>query len=106
MNLKTDGKVTTKIFAGCLVNAEMKMHLGQSSTWKQVAIMPREGSEELLEVHYHGKVYLGMYLPEDKATLKKLRSIEESIKERMNAYLSDFDVGGVKVSVFCQVFVA
>lgn len=100
-----DNKIILKLFAGVLLNAEMKLKLRQSEKWQQATILPHRDETELIEVHHEGKDYLGYYLPNNQITLSELRNTEKFIQERMIHYHPDFALINHKTLVFTQVFI-
>ncbi len=106
MNTQITDKVTVRLFVGCPLSSEIKMHLHQSATWKHATILPLKNVGELIEVHYHGKDYLGCYLTEDRVTLQEIEAIEGPIKKRLKEYCPTFAAENIKVSIFAQVFIA
>ncbi len=106
MTNTTTNHLTVKLFIGCLLNSEIKMHLSQSALWKQIAIAPAKQDEELSQVHFHGKDYLGIYLAADKITMEHMHTFEERIKQRLQAYCPALHFENIKPYIFAQVFVA
>lgn len=106
MDTETQTRVTLKLFAGCPLNAEMKMHLSRSIKWRQASIMPTRDESNLMQVSYHGMEYLGIYFDSESIDIKQLKSAEGSIKNLLSIYLSDLDLSEARVKVFCQVFIA
>lgn len=107
MSLELKNKVSVKMFVGFHLNSEIRMILNQSKTWKQASIMPLEKeSQELIEVHFHGKDYFGRHLPLEKVPLQELKEIENHIKNRLKSYCPEYDAESVKICIFPQVFVA
>jgi hypothetical protein len=101
-NLMTN-PITIKLFAGCPINAEMRMHLNQSIQWKHAEIL-NEGC--LKEVHYHGKDYFGLYIDHQNISTQNLTAIQQSIQESLKNYCPDLDTESAKVCIFPQVFIA
>lgn len=105
MKPSTAAKVTVRLFVGLLLTSEMKMFLHQSTQWRNVSLR-QKNTEEIKEVHYSGKDYIGLYLPHEKVTLEELPSVEQMIKQRLEQYCPDYDIQNARVFVFAQVFVA
>lgn len=105
MNTQTVSKVTVQLFVGCHSTSEVKMHLNHSGAWKQASIGRSKNDNELVEVYFQGKEYLGYYLPTEKVTLEELNLIEHLVKEKLQVYCPDLDTKNSKLSVFAQVFV-
>lgn len=107
MHCDLGNKVTIKLFAGLYLSSEIRMNLNQSKIWKQASIASGDKAHsELIEVHHHGKDYLGCYLPSPKITLAQLNEINDQIKMSLKSYCPDLDPENAKVCIFAQVFVA
>jgi len=99
-------KLTVKLFVGCSLSSELKMNLNQSKTWKQASIVPASAYDDLIEIHFHGKDFVGSYLSTDKITVAELQTHEAHLRERLQHYCPAFDLNGIKPCVFAQVFIA
>lgn len=108
MTTDTSHKVTTKIFIGCHITSEIRMHLNQSIQWKNASILNSASSStpELQEIHYHGKEYLGLYSPNKTLTIKDLTTEQNNILYQLKKYCPTLEVENIKIYVFPQVFVA
>lgn len=98
----SSAKLETKLFAGCYLTSEIRMHLSKSIQWKHATIM----TEGLQIVHYHGKDYLGSYLNEKKATLQELAICQEKIQTQLHNYCPALEINKIEILVFAQVFLA
>lgn len=102
MNTDLSTRVTTKLFAGYLLNSELRMHLNQSKTYKQDKI----GShQDLNEVHYQEKDYFGIYLEQTMVAFDELKKLEESLRKRLDFYCPNFNNEHTTFFVLPQVFV-
>lgn len=104
MGINVENRVTVRLFAGCLLNSELRMHLNQSQPWKQASILPE--AKNLLEVHFQNKDYIGQYLIFDKLSIFDLKNIEISIKKTLSSYSGDYNIDSLKICVFTQLFIA
>lgn len=98
--------LSIRLFVGCPLNSEIKMHLNQSRQWKQTTISPHRNNKELIEIHHQGKDYLGYHLDLEKATLADLKQIEEHVKGQLQIFCPDLEIEKIKVCIFPQVFIA
>lgn len=64
-----------KLFAGCLLTSEVKMHLSKSTSWQNARLDPNP----LVEAPYQGKDYLGRYLDQERHTLQDLKILQHEI---------------------------
>lgn len=105
MSIQTEHKVAVKMFIGCHLSSEIRMYLNQSEHWKQATIMgSKRSNEDLVEVHYQARDYIGCYLASEMTCLSDLRELEKVIKTKLRSYCPTFDFDHVKIAVFPQVF--
>lgn len=102
-NLQT--RITLKIFAGVLLNAELRLHLSQSSLWKETKIMGQKNPDYLDETHYQDKDYIGRFFIEDSLTLEELKHVESEIKKIFVTLCPNFPAESLKILFFSQVFI-
>ncbi|MEI8366311.1 MAG: hypothetical protein WCF65_07820 [Parachlamydiaceae bacterium] len=102
-----------RIFTGCLVTSEIKMHLNHSIKWKQTCIMPAESSQipSLKIVYHEGKEYIGCFIDhtaENAAitTTAEIAALGVQIKQLLAEYFPQYETKNVEMFVFPQVFVA
>lgn len=105
MSNNLTNSVTTRLFTGCHINSEIRMHLNQSIQWKHVILIP-SSERNLQEIHYRGKEYFGLYVESQKISLIDLTNIQQTIKDELKNYCPDFDPELIKVCIFPQVFIA
>lgn len=105
MNQKIENKIKFKIFIGCVISAELRMHLHQSALWKLAKIGPQD-QKKLNETHFNQKDYIGFFLAQDRINLPELKVWESKILEELKAYCPHFPSEKIKVLVFSQVFIS
>lgn len=93
----------TKLFTGCLINSEIRMHLNSSIQWKHAVLSP---GHEMKEIHYQGKDYFGKYLVTSEIPMTDLANIQIGIKEQLKYYCPKLETDSLKICIFPQVFVA
>lgn len=97
-------KISIKLFAGCDINSEIRMHLTHSIQWKHAALT---SSKEGLQIAcYKGKNYFGFYLEQKKLTLNELKEIQQTIRKELKIYCPDLEIENIKICIFPQVFIA
>ena len=108
MTTDTSSKVATKIFTGCHITSEIRMHLNQSIQWKNAIILATASTTnpEAQQIHYKGKDYFGLYSPNKTLTIKDLTSTQHTIRQQLKNYCPTLEVENIKICVFPQVFVA
>lgn len=102
--LKT--QITTRLFVGCVITSELKMHLNKSIKWKHTNILASKSPTDLRGIHHAGKDYIGLYSDQDKYTVAELKKLLDTIKQQLKIYCPEIDIEKVKSTVFPQVFIA
>jgi hypothetical protein len=82
------------------------MHLRQSPSWQQIAILPLGDRNRFLETHYKGKDYIGFYLADEKTTLADLKESEIKVKDALKSHLPKYHAELLKTYIFPQLFIA
>lgn len=105
--MKISEKITVKIFAGCLMPSDLRLHLSKSKEWQLISVIPLESREiRLQEVHFQGKDYLGYYLEDDLIQIKDLQEIKTAIQLFLKRFCPEYQAVDLKVYVIPQIFVA
>jgi hypothetical protein len=107
MDTTVGSHVIVKLFIGCAVTPEVKMHLTQSNSWKQANIM--RGREEgiLSQTHFHQHSYIGLYADEQHLTLAEVRSLQHLIQQQLSAYCPKMSgINKLPLYIFPQFFVS
>jgi hypothetical protein len=99
-------QLTYRIFIGCLLTSEIRMHLNQSKFWRQISILPTDNEKELIEVRHQSKDYLGRYLTQEKILISDLDQTAIAIRTRLQDYCPGYAAHSIKICVFGQVFIA
>jgi len=102
MNTDITERVSSKIFAGFLLNSELRMHLNQSKNYKQDKIGSKQG---LQEVHYQEKDYFGIYLDKNLISYNELKNLEDTLQKKLEFYCPAFNNEHTTFFVLPQVFV-
>lgn len=104
MSIETKNKVSTRLFVGCLITSEIRMHLTQSIQWKHA--MLATNNETIQEIHYQNKEYLGLYLAFTQTTLEELKKNQDQIRTQLKIFCPNLETENVSICIFPQVFVA
>lgn len=97
--------VSLRLFLGFELTSEMKIHLHRSKAWQQtITLNPLE--RDLIEIHHHGRDYVGRYLPHDRLILSDVRANDVIAKNAMKHYCPECDLSGMAIRIFPQVFVS
>lgn len=107
MNTILDSRVTVRLFIGCAVSPELKVHLQHSMAWKQASILRSTEQDVLLETHFQNKSYLGLYADERFLTLHQVRQKQQKIRTQLYEYCPKLvGIDKIPIYVFPQIFVA
>ncbi len=107
MNTILDSRVTVRLFVGCAVTPEVRVHLQNSMAWKQASILRSTEEDVLLETHFQNKTYIGLYADERFLTLHQVRQKQQKIRNQLYDYCSKLaGIDRIPIYVFPQIFVA
>lgn len=99
----TNTTLSTRVFVGTHVSAELRMHLNSSILWKHSQIQP---GGKLSLVHFQHHDYLGAYIADDQPTLPTLSKFREELKTVIQEYCPSLQADKLPFQVFPQLFVA
>lgn len=92
----------TKLFAGCQLTSEIKMHLRQSTAWQNAQLEPNH----LIETPYQGKDYLGRYLEKERHTIQDIKDLQAEITNNLAACCPELAGRSFEIKLFTQTLVA
>lgn len=92
--------VEIRIFLGCRQTKELKMHLNQSSLWKEAKDL---GSSHLVEVCWKEHDYIGMHVP-SALPCKSIGEEESAIKSQLQLYCPKLILSKHPFYLFPQIF--
>ncbi len=95
-------RVLAKIFIGCTISSELRMHLRDSKKWKTDLI----DNKGLSEIHYQGKDFIGKFLENPVVTLDELRRQEQEVRHILQTYCPSVDFDSIPIKTFPQVFIS
>lgn len=102
-----DSRVTVRIFIGCLVTPELKMHLAHSLLWKEASFMKSYSQEALVETHFQNKSYVGIYASDSQITLIHVMNFQQKIRALLFDYCPKLaGIEKLSLFVFPQIFVS
>lgn len=104
MNPPINSKVSLRLFLGCHLTAELRLHLEKSQAWKETRIGPT-GSHHLVINHFHQKEYIGFFVGEG-VNLSKLKETETLILQAIQSYCPEIDLKHCQVLAFSQLFIS
>lgn len=97
-------QVILKLFIGCPLTSEVRMHLNESRLWGQAVIAPLQ-ERELLETRFQQQEYLGRFFDSDMLALDQIKAIENSLRKNIHTYCPKFNADKLIFCVFPQIFV-
>jgi hypothetical protein len=95
--------VQTRIFIGCLVTSEVRMHLKSSHPWQLAQIDPQ--SSPLIETHYHNQTYVGRFLGHPFVSLQELKQHQEEVIAHLAEFCPALTSAPLKIQIFPQTFI-
>ncbi len=107
MTSLTEKKIITKMFFGCVITTELRLHLEKSHLWKNYKLCSKtENSADLhfTETHHDERCFFGIFIKNNTTTTEELRAFENQIKNKLNEFCSNFNTNALKCSVFSQIF--
>jgi hypothetical protein len=104
MEKNTNDHIAIKMFLGCLITPEIRMHLHNSPSWKQSSIAI--SSTHLKEIHFQEKDYFGHFLAQSQISLNALKESQKELLTHLQQHCPDLCTDSVKMVVFPQVFLS
>ena len=95
--------LTFKLFAGFLVNSELRLYIKASSEWKEHQILQK--STRLQLVPFEKKVYIGVYIEPAHIAIKEINQLEEEIKKSLEKLFPNFNLEPFPLYLFTQAFI-
>lgn len=97
--------ITTKLFIGCHVPADLRIQLNQSLTWKQSRVAP-DSQMDPIDVTHDKRHYLGYCINAEQISLAQLRELADRLRTAVQRYCNKYPVERVSIYVFPQRFVS
>jgi hypothetical protein len=97
--------ITQKILMGTMLTSEWKMHLHQSSAWKQMQVLPKDQQELCLATH-SGKEYIAFLVGSEPLSLEAINALKQQFCEKLTRVCPKQNTSQVPVVLFTQLFVA
>lgn len=102
MTSDTKNRVTVKLFAGFELTTDLRIQFNQNSEWKQAVV---SNTTPLKSVCFHEKDYIGLYLEQNTAPLKRLMELSQQMKQVIEEYCPEINTDKLKPVIFPQIFV-
>lgn len=98
--------IGAKLFVGCLMNGELRMHLNGSELWKQAKLQLKGTETTLTQTHFEQHDYIGIFSAKNPLTVEELRTLETTLRSQLHLYCPKLDVAKIKLNLFTQLFIS
>ena len=92
-----------KLYLGCPLTSEIRMHLKTSHLWNQALIVPKL-ERELVETRFQQQEYLGRFFDGEQLSLERLKAAEKEMRELIQSYCPKLNAEKLTFCVFPQIF--
>jgi len=96
--------LTTKIFIGFALNADIAHELAKSHDWKEVSITRHLNPDELQEIIFQDKKYIGRYIRNTKTRIKDIEEEEKALRKRVADFIQSPKAETLNLQVIAQYF--
>lgn len=97
--------ISFKLFAGFLVNSELKMHIKSSSNWKEHEFLEKKNPRKLQIVPFEKRDYIGNYIEPAQISIKEIDLLEEQIKKSLEQLFPKCNLENLSLYFFTQAFI-
>lgn len=104
MSTTTRGGIAIKLFIGCQINSEIRMHLNASEKWKQHQIHAQ--GKKFQELTFREKDYFGYLLEQDRLAIQEIRSLESRIRKELSDFCPELNVEEIHLHIIPQLFLS
>ena len=101
---KTKETPMTGIFVGFPINAEIAHDLGKNSAWKEAIITRHERPQEIQEIIFQDKKYIGRYILKKKISMEEIEVEETLIRTRLCDFIPIQKTEILKLQIIAQLF--
>ncbi len=95
-----------RVFVGCLIDSEVRMHLAYSDVWKREQVIRTDEGETLDKIKHEEKEYVGHTIDHATLSLDEVHEHEQYVRRALSRYCPELDVDKFKISVISQLFLA
>jgi hypothetical protein len=96
--------LTTKIFIGFSLNAEIAHELSKSREWKEASITRHLNPDEIQEIIFQDKKYIGRYIRSTKTCIKEIEEEEKALRKRVADFIQGPKAETLNLQVIAQYF--
>ena len=94
--------IQIQMFMGHILTKELKLHLKQSSHWKESKLLEHSF---LKETCWQGKEYIGCFFP-PLSTYSQLKEKEQQVRMQLQIYCPKLNLDKHSIYLFSQLFLA
>lgn len=105
MDTSLSDKISAKLFVGCTLTPEVRMHLNMSESWKQAHTTDRSANR-LQELRYKDKDYLGRLFDDSELSRDDLVAHASGVSNEIAQHCEELPTSSICVKVFPQVFLS
>lgn len=91
-----------KFFLGFFLHSEIKMHLNQSSSWKEASLFQ---NPPLMQTKFEDKEYIGMVIPSPLPFIE-IQQREQELKNILLQFCPKLSIDKHKIFLFPQLFLS
>jgi len=106
MSSSIDKRITIKLFAGFIINTDMRREMFICDKWHMAQIAWKSQENGLEIVPNDGKEYVGKYLESSCQSTHALADIESKIRKQLVYHCPTVNQYPLKFFIFSQVFVS
>ncbi len=106
MTSEVEQGIKLRVFVGCLVNSEVRMHLNFSDLWKTDQVIRSDDGDPLDKVRHEDKEYVGVTVSDPVLSEEELGMREAYVRRALERYCPELEVERFKMSVIPQLFLS
>ena len=103
--ISTTSGITLRLFIGCLISSELRMHLAHSSKWKELKFTLENAPQQMQLVHFKKKEYIGHYLDNALLSLKDVAHYEKLLRSALQEICPEYPHEKLTLRIFSQPFI-
>lgn len=92
------------IFIGFQINSEVAYELSKSPDWKEANITRHTCPNEIQEIVFRDKKYIGRYIQKTKITMKEIEAEEMLIRSRLCDFIPETKAEALHLQIITQLF--
>jgi len=101
-----ENAINAKLFVGCHINGEVRMHLNESESWLQAKTQVSGKASPLVQAHFQQHDYIGRFCDNKCLSINELNEIESEVRSHLVEYCPKLDVNKLAMIVIPQVFIS